>query len=216
MTVTPIRHVVWDWNGTLFNDGAVIVRATNDVFAPYGVSLSEEQHRALFRRPLVEFYSEALGWRVSDAEFHQLDQAFYTAYRQRISECALAADADDVMRQWAAAGNSQSLLSLWTHDDLVELVTGLGLTERFLRVEGRRGPNVGGKATLLVQHLAALQLTQDSVVLIGDSVDDATAARTVGASCVLYASGTQPLSALTATGFPVVESLTAAIAHLTR
>jgi phosphoglycolate phosphatase-like HAD superfamily hydrolase len=50
------------------------------------------------------------------------------------------------------------------------------------------------------------------VLLVGDSLDDLAAARAVGARCVLYDGGSHHRSALEATGVPVVDTLTAALA----
>lgn len=33
-----IDHIVWDWNGTLFDDGDALVQATIDAFAAAGLS----------------------------------------------------------------------------------------------------------------------------------------------------------------------------------
>jgi phosphoglycolate phosphatase-like HAD superfamily hydrolase len=63
-----------------------------------------------------------------------------------------------------------------------------------------------------VQHLAALELAPSAVALVGDSLDDLAAARTVGAGCVLYDGGSHHRHALEATGSPVVDTLTAAVA----
>ena len=65
-----------------------------------------------------------------------------------------------------------------------------GLTGIFSRVDGLR-TEVGGdlKAGHLARHLAELGLAAASVVLIGDSLDDADAADSVGARCVLYTGG---------------------------
>ena len=35
---TPL-HLVWDWNGTVLNDFAIILRATNDSFRDAGLPL---------------------------------------------------------------------------------------------------------------------------------------------------------------------------------
>jgi phosphoglycolate phosphatase-like HAD superfamily hydrolase len=54
------------------------------------------------------------------------------------------------------------------------------------------------------------------VVLVGDSLDDLAAARAVGAGCVLYDGGSHHRHALEATGSPVVDTLTAALAAADR
>jgi phosphoglycolate phosphatase-like HAD superfamily hydrolase len=101
---------------------------------------------------------------------------------------------------------------MWRHDDLVALVERLGIGRYFVRVDGLRRSDGGGKAEHLVKHLAALELEPAAVVLVGDSLDDLAAARAVGAGCVLYDGGSHHRHALEATGVPVVDSLTDALA----
>jgi phosphoglycolate phosphatase-like HAD superfamily hydrolase len=125
---------------------------------------------------------------------------------------ALASDAREALAAAEAAGLSQSLLSMWRHDDLVPLVERLGIGRYFVRVDGLRRSDGGGKAEHLVKHLAALGLAPSAVVLVGDALDDLAAARAVGAGCVLYDGGSHHRRALEATGSPVVDSLTDALA----
>ncbi len=76
---------------------------------------------------------------------------------------------------------SQSLLSMWFHEELVPAVETYGLAGVFARVDGLR-TEVGGdlKAGHLARHLAALGVRGEQVVLIGDSLDDADGGRLGG------------------------------------
>ncbi|KAB1938782.1 HAD family hydrolase [Micromonospora sp. ALFpr18c] len=204
-------HLVWDWNGTLLNDLSLVVSATNVVFASLGgpvVTLDE--HRVRFRRPIAEYYAEVLGQAVDDDEFGRLDRIFHDAYRTGLTTCELAADARDAMASWPG---SQSLLSMWFHEELVPTVHTFGLTGHFTRVDGLRAA-VGGdrKAESLRQHLAELGVDGTSVVLIGDSIDDADAALAVGGRAVLYTGGFTDPARLRASGHPVADTLTDAVA----
>jgi phosphoglycolate phosphatase-like HAD superfamily hydrolase len=101
---------------------------------------------------------------------------------------------------------------MWFHDDLIPTVTRYGLTGYFEQVDGLRVAVGGGpKAPHLVAHLAALGRSGADCVLIGDSVDDAEAAESVGARCVLYTGGFTDPARLRATGRPVADSLADAV-----
>ncbi len=95
MTPAP-PHLVWDWNGTLLNDLSLVVSATNVVFASLGgPTVTPDEHRVRFRRPIAEYYAEVLGQAVDDDEFGRLDKIFHDAYRTGLTTCELAADARD-------------------------------------------------------------------------------------------------------------------------
>ncbi|WP_328420757.1 HAD hydrolase-like protein [Micromonospora sp. NBC_00389] len=209
--MTPAHpHLVWDWNGTLLNDLSLVVAATNAVFASVGgPAVTSEEHRVRFRRPIAEYYAEVLGQAVDDDEFGRLDRIFHDAYRSGLTTCELAADARTAMASWTG---SQSLLSMWFHEELVPTVHTYGLTSHFTRVDGLRATVGGGrKAESLQQHLAELGVDGTSVVLIGDSIDDADAALAVGGRAVLYTGGFTDRARLQASGHPVADTLTDAV-----
>jgi phosphoglycolate phosphatase-like HAD superfamily hydrolase len=211
----PRTHLVWDWNGTLLNDMSLVVAATNAAFATVGgAPVSVHEHRARFRRPVSSYYAEVLGRTIDAEEFGRLDKIFHDAYRIGLTTCELATDAVSAMRSWVG---SQSLLSMWFHDELVPTVETHGLTGMFRRVDGLRSA-VGGdhKAEHLVRHLDELDIAGSSAVLIGDSIDDADAASAAGARCVLYTGGFTDPDRLRASGLPVADSLTEAVALAAR
>ena len=214
--MTPARdHLVWDWNGTLLDDLSLVVQATNVAFASAGgPSVTADEHRVRFRRPIVDYYAEMLGRAIDAEAFGALDRIFHAAYRAGLTSCALADDARAAIAAWPG---SQSLLSMWFHDELVPTVHTYGLTPHFARVDGLRATVGGGhKAEWLEKHLAELGLTGESVVLIGDSIDDAHAAESAGARCVLYTGGLSDPAALRATPHPVADTLTEAVTLATR
>jgi len=207
-----VRHLVWDWNGTLFDDQVAVVAAVNDALARLGLApIDADGYRSNFTRPVERFYEQVAGRAISAQEWHALDAAYHDSYLARVGRLALAPDARAALAAAEAAGLTQSLLSMWRHDDLVPLVERLGIGRFFVRVAGLRRSDGGGKARHLVEHLAALALPAREVVLVGDSLDDLAAARAVGAGCVLYDGGSHHRHALEATGAPVVDTLTAAV-----
>jgi phosphoglycolate phosphatase-like HAD superfamily hydrolase len=128
-----------------------------------------------------------------------------------VERLKLAPDAEAALAAAEAAGLTQSLLSMWRHQELAALVERLGIGRFFLRVDGLRVPGGEGKADHLVAHLDALEVEASAVLLVGDTLDDLAAARAVGARCVLYDGGAHHRHALEATGVPVVDTLTEAV-----
>jgi phosphoglycolate phosphatase-like HAD superfamily hydrolase len=203
-------HLVWDWNGTLLDDLDLVVTATNASLASAGgPSVTAEEHRRDFRRPVWAYYAHVLGRPLADDEFLGLDRVFHDAYRIGLLDCRLAMDAIDAVRAWT---DTQSLLSMWFHDELVPSVGRHGLAAHLARIDGLRDPVGGGsKGPHLRAHLDALRLTGEDCVLIGDSIDDAEAASLVGARAVLYSGGFTDEKRLRATGLPVAATLLEAV-----
>lgn len=205
-----MAHLVWDWNGTLLDDLTLVVAATNASLARFnGPAVTPDEHRRDFRRPIIDYYAFVLGRPVSEDEFAHLDTAFHEAYRAGLQTCGLALDALDALSSWIG---TQSLLSMFFHDELLPMVRQHGLHDRLTRVDGLKATIGGGpKAPHLEEHLAALGVTGRECVLIGDSVDDAEAAHSVGARVVLYDGGFTDTARLRATGAPVASTLMEAV-----
>ncbi|GAB1694639.1 HAD family hydrolase [Krasilnikovia sp. M28-CT-15] len=204
------KHLVWDWNGTLLDDLHLVVSSTNHAFAATGGrSVDPDEHRRRFRRPVAEFYAEILERAVDAEEFGRLDRIFHEAYRLGLTTASLAADAQAALTTWPG---TQSLLSMWFHDELVPAIETYGLAGVFARVDGLR-TEVGGdlKAGHLARHLAELGVAGTDVVLIGDSLDDASAAQSVGGVAVLYTGGFTDPARLRASGLPVADTLVEAV-----
>jgi phosphoglycolate phosphatase-like HAD superfamily hydrolase len=209
-----VRHLVWDWNGTLIDDHLAVVAAINDALARLRLRpIDSETFRTHFTRPVQRFYEQVAGRPIEAAEWLTLDEAYHRSYGASVERLQLAPDAAAALAAAEAAGLGQSLLSMWRHQDLVALVERLGIGRFFRRVDGLRVPGGEGKTEHLVAHLAALEVEAPAALLVGDTLDDLAAARAVGARCVLYDGGSHHREALEATGAPVVDSLTAAVAY---
>lgn len=211
-----MRHVVWDWNGTLFDDLHLVVEGVNAVMADAGLpAITADDYRRLYTRPVHRFYERLYGRPITDGEWVRLDRLFHDAYAEQLHRAGLSTDAHQALDAVAAAGRSQSLLSMYRHDDLVPLVTDLGVHDRFVVVEGLTGEGGGRKARHLEAHLGRVAHVAgedpDRIVVIGDALDDLHAAQHVGARCVLYDSGSHPRAELEAAGAPIADSLVEAL-----
>ncbi|MEU5629966.1 HAD family hydrolase [Streptomyces rishiriensis] len=206
-------HIVWDWNGTLFHDNDAIVGATNAAFVELGLApITLEQYRALYCVPVPKFYERLMGRLPTDAEWELMDGVFHRYYAEHRVRCGLTEGAVELLAGWRSAGHSQSLLSMYGHDELVPLVRGFGIEPHFVRVDGRTGPSGGSKAEHMVRHLRELTGVEPArTVVIGDAADDAVAALHVGARAVLYTGGSHSRASLEGVGVPVVDTLAEAV-----
>ncbi|MER6732702.1 HAD family hydrolase [Streptomyces puniciscabiei] len=219
MGMNGSAHIVWDWNGTLFHDNDAIIGATNAAFAELGLApITLEQYRSLYCVPVPKFYERLIGRLPTDAEWELMDGVFHRYYAEHRARCRLTEGAEELLAGWRSAGRSQSLLSMYVHDELLPLVRGFGIEAHFLRVDGRTGPSGGSKAAHMVRHLEALSgvVEPARTVVIGDAADDAVAARGVGARAVLYTGGSHSRASLEEAGVPVVDTLAEAVEEAER
>jgi phosphoglycolate phosphatase-like HAD superfamily hydrolase len=208
-----IRHVVWDWNGTLLADQWAVLGALNVLVEQLGrPPVDMATYRALYTRPVRVFYERLLDRAIDDQTWDHIDEVFHRAYFDLVHRAPLDPDARPAMRHVAASGRTQSLLSMARHDHLLEMVAHHDIDHHFERVDGVRGVGGGHKEAWLRAHLDALSVASaDEVLVVGDALDDAVAATAVGAPVVLFDGGSHPVEVLHEAGVPVVDSLAAAV-----
>jgi phosphoglycolate phosphatase-like HAD superfamily hydrolase len=209
-------HIIWDWNGTLFDDHDLVVASVNASLQSIGVSpIDSDYYRSNFVRPLHLFYERLLGRHVDSSLMAEIDETFHDSYRAGFESAELAPDAAAAMEAATRFGMTQSVASMLWHDLLVSSVRRFGIDGQMIAVDGHRGPAGETKARHMVDHVLRLGdlfgIESSAMVVVGDITDDADSAASAGVACVLYDGGSQHRSALEATGCPVVDSLTAAV-----
>jgi phosphoglycolate phosphatase-like HAD superfamily hydrolase len=214
LNVPAVRrtHLVWDWNGTLLDDLAIVVEAVNRSIAEFGLNaITEADYRDHYTRPVRNFYDRLFGRAIDDEEWPRLNTGFHDVYFELSLEAALVPGAHEAMDLLEDAGWSQSLLSMSPQDWLEGIVERLGLTERFALVDGLSGPTGGLKAAQLDEHLRNLGIEGGSVAVVGDTPDDVAAARHVGATPILFHGGSHHREILEAEGVPIAETVVEAV-----
>ncbi len=207
-----MKHVVWDWNGTLVDDLPIVVECVNAALAQIGEGpIVADDYRNHFARPVHRFYDSLLQRPISNEEWTTLDRVFHERYAGSVDRVPLADGAIEAMDAVDALGWSQSILSMWWEEDLVACVARRGLDDRMVLIQGNRNDMGGTKASHLARHLDTLGIAAASAVMIGDSLDDEAAAREVGARCVLYDGGSHHPGKLRETGAPVAVTLVDAV-----
>lgn len=206
-------HIVWDWNGTLLHDVDAVLAATNGSFEEVGLPpITLERYRDLYCVPVPRFYERLMGRLPSEEEWLAMDEAFHRHYAAHAVDAALAEGARQLLEERLAAGRTQSLCSLAPHEQLIPLVRTYGIDRHFVRVDGRTGRSDQGKARQMVRHLAALEgISPERIVVVGDALDDASAAAHAGAKAVLYSGGSHSRASLASAGVPVADTLAEAV-----
>lgn len=205
-------HIVWDWNGTLLDDLDIVVESLNVGTAAFDIPpIDEDGYRDHFTRPVRAFYDSLFRRPVSDMEWGHLNKTFHDEYYSRAHRAPLTAGSVEALDRVIDLGWSQSLLSMSIHDYLVDAVRSRGIADRFTVIDGLTASTGGLKSRHLETHLASLGPDRESVVLVGDTPDDAAAARQVGAAVILYDGGSHHLPTLQSMGAPVAHTLSDAV-----
>ncbi len=207
-----VRHVIWDWNGTLPDDAWLCIEVMNGLLGPRRLpALDAARYQDLFCFPVRDYYLR-LGFDFAVDPFEKVGTDFIVGYQQRQHECPLQRGALEALDALAARGIGCSVLSASQQWRLEEQAARLGVRSRFTAMLGLTDHFAGGKLELGRRFIGELGIDPRQVLLVGDTDHDHEVARDVGVRCLLVPSGHQSPVRLQALGVPVLDSLD----HLSR
>ena len=80
--MTNINHIIWDWNGTLVDDGWLFVELINKVLKKRGLKeITIDIYRKEFCFPLEKYY-QRLGFRLAVEPFDVPSMEFVALYNK--------------------------------------------------------------------------------------------------------------------------------------
>jgi phosphoglycolate phosphatase len=203
----PIRHVVWDWNGTLFDDTLLCMEIINGLLGTRGGrTVGLAQYREVFGFPVKDYYIR-LGFDFRKESWERVSREFIDAYEARRHECRLREGAREALAACAAAGVGQSILSAYRRHTLEEIVEHFGLGRFFEHLAGLDNHYADGKLETGRALVSRLRTPTEEVLFVGDTEHDWEVAAALGMRCVLLAGGHHSERRLKACGVPVVHSL---------
>ena len=202
------KHAIWDWNGTLLDDGWLCVEVLNGLLARRGREpITEREYREHFGFPVIHFY-DYLGFDTDKDSFERVSHEFIGDYERRwLDECVLHADTAAVLGELASRGIEHSVLSAAKQEALDLGIVHFGIRGFFNGLCGASDIYASGKVDRGRRWIETLNCAPDEVVLIGDTKHDYEVAEAIGADCILLAHGHQTAARLAETGAPVVHTL---------
>ena len=200
-------HIVWDWNGTLFDDVRLCLDCINRLLQKHGLSPLEtlEQYREVFGFPVADYYRR-IGFDFDCVPFAALAEEYMADYQEKSAQCPLYPDVLQTLRRGRELGLGQIVLSARKKDYLMQQMEQCGVQDAFDSVWGIENIYATSKEELA--HLLRESLPPaDRLWFVGDSLHDAHVAGAVQAGCVLVSTGHQSRARLESAGVPVADSL---------
>lgn len=198
-------HVIWDWNGTLFDDVQVCLDSINQVLDEFDLPTlaNVAAYQRVFRFPIADYYAD-LGFEMGPGgNFDAAAHRFIEVYHARSEACALHEGATDVLELLAEQGLRQVVISASEQGNLDRQLRPFAL-DRWL--DDARG--IADIYARSKEHLVRSFVEQvggpAGVVMIGDTEHDHEIAQSVGVRCLLVAKGHHTAAHLATLGSPVL------------
>lgn len=203
--IEKYKHIIWDWNGTIFNDVTLCVELINELLELRGLkTVTIDEYKEIFTIPVRDYYAE-LGFDFSKEPFEIVGKQWMDEYELRKFECGLYDGIVDVIRRINNIGIGQSILSAYTQHTLEEMVEHFDLTKYFEHLVGLDNIYAAGKLHLGKDLMNRLGSGKGETLMIGDTLHDYEVAAEIGADCVLVANGHQSRKKLESCGTIVVD-----------
>ena len=201
------RHVIWDWNGTLLDDTAVVVEVMNGLLQSRRLApLTAERYRQVFTFPVRRYY-EALGFDLAAEPFADLAAEWVDGFSRRWRSASLRSGAETTLLGLAERGLSQSLLSAAEQGLLQEQTAHFAVAGAFTGLVGIDDHHAETKLEHGRRWLVQAGLDPATVLLVGDTVHDYEVASALGVDAVLFSGGHQSRVRLEACRVPVIDAV---------
>jgi len=200
-------HIIWDWNGTLFNDVELCANVMNLLLTQESLpNISIKKYKEIFTFPVIEYYKIA-GHTFERKSFEVLGKQFMVEYETRKITCDLFPGVIELLMWLKSRNIQQHLLSAYEQNSLNNILKYFAINNYFQDIVGLDNIYAGGKA-----HLAknlAMKIRSNgaagNILLIGDTIHDYEVAKEINSDCILLTHGHQDEERLLKLGIPVAK-----------
>lgn len=198
--------VIWDFNGTIFDDMQAGIVSVNKMLAERGLDIipSVEHYREIFDFPIKEYY-RGLGFDFEREPYEVLAPVWVELYNQNAENAGLCPSVAETMKALRDKGIRQVIISACEINMLEYYLGKLGVREYLDDVVGLDNIHAGGKIERALEWKS--KNADEKMIMVGDTTHDAETAKALGADCVLYAQGHQSRKRLSACGCPMVDDI---------
>lgn len=207
-------RVVWDFNGTIYDDAEIGMRVFNAMLSRRGLRLISDmtEYRAVFGFPVENTY-KALSFDLTNESFDAIAVEFHAEYDRLFPEAGLTAGITDIFDLLKREHIPQHVLSATEQSRLSRILCTLGIEDYFESAFGIENLRAESKTGVAERRFGSMK--DSRMVFIGDTAHDAEAARAAGAECILVTWGHQNAAALRKTGVSTVSAIHELISALT-
>ena len=207
LTSSQFKHIIWDWNGTLLEDGWLFVEVMNAILKRRGMNtITLEKYREIFGFPVKDYYLK-LGFDLEKEPFEESGLEFIKGYKNRRYDAQLYPQVIPLLIELRARGISHSILSAQHQTLLDDLTQYYNIRDYFIGIIGLDNHYAHSKVENGIEWVKQINVSPKEILIIGDTDHDFEVARIIGIDCLLLSHGHHCSKRLKKTGAKVVQNL---------
>ena len=202
------QHIIFDWNGTLFNDVELCAEIMNVLLTQESLpNITIQRYKEIFTFPVIEYYKIA-GHTFKRKSFENLGKQFMVEYELRKVRCQLFPGVLNLLSDLKNKNIHLHLLSAYEQQSLNKILKYYNIYTVFENIVGLDNIYATGKSHL-AKHLAEkirYDGVEEHILLVGDTIHDYEVAKEINSDCILMSHGHQDEERLLKLGIPVVKN----------
>jgi len=202
------KHIIFDWNGTLFNDVELCAEIMNVLLTRESLpNISIQRYKQIFTFPVVEYYKIA-GHTFERNSFEVLGKQFMVEYETRKAVCQLFPGVLNLLTDLKNKNIYLHLLSAYEQQSLNNILKYFNINSLFENIVGLDNIYASGKSHLAKQLAEKIRYDgeEKNILLVGDTIHDYEVAKEINSDCILISHGHQDEERLLKLGIPVVNN----------
>lgn len=189
--LTPYKHVIWDWNGTLLQDLDHAVTTVNQLLKKRNLPLlTESSYKEKFHFPIRSYYN-LLGFDLDNESFEDLCEEFVDLFMRGVFECPLVPGAREILQTVKKMGKVQSILSASDQESLDRMIHHFEIGPALDNVFGIADKFAASKVYRGIELINLSKIAAQNTVLVGDTDHDLEVAQALGVHAILVSHGHQ-------------------------
>jgi len=207
LAFSQYKHIIWDWNGTLLDDGWLFVDVMNSILKRRGMdTITLKKYREIFGFPVKDYYLK-LGFDLEKEPFEESGLDFIKEYKNRRYDAQLYPQVIPLLIKLNARGISNSILSAQHQTLLDDLTQYYNIRNHFIGVIGLDNHYAHSKVENGIEWMKQINLSPQEILMIGDTDHDFEVAEVIGIDCLLLSHGHHCSKRLKKTGAKVFNNL---------
>ena len=184
----PYQAIIWDFNGTLFDDLGESLNVLNRMLTKRGYEpiKTVERYKEIFGFPIRDYYVKA-GFDLEKEDFSVMADEFIELYNEAAASAPLKSGIKNILEDLYDKKIPMYILSACEQKMLEEYANKLGIEKFLAGIYGTSDYLAHGKEAIADKLMAERNI--HNAVLIGDTDHDLKVAEHINADCIFVSWG---------------------------